>query len=453
MSDWNSVYDAVHTANAGLDLEMPAAKWLTRENLLPAIRNGRVTGAVIDDKVRRFLRLVVCFGWLDHPRETGNPHGNDIAGASVALDVARESCVLLKDDGLLPISAPRKKIAVIGPHAHPAITGGGGSALNKSWRTISILDGFRALAVDSYTVLHADASVDRAKVLRIARDADAVVFCCGFTPVTECEEADRAFSMDAEMEKLLIETAECNPATVVVLTAGGNVDMSAWIDKVKAVLHVWYPGQEGGTAVAEIILGLVNPSGRLPATFEKRLEDRSSFACYHDTDNDLRVAMSDGVFTGHRHHDREKIEPRFAFGFGLSYTTFAYANLRLSSERIENGSSITALVDVTNTGRVAGKEVVQLYLADNKSTHPRPVKELKGFEKILLQSGETKTVSLNLDQRAMSYFDPDLRKWVCEPGEFTVMVGASSMDVRLQKSFWVKQDCDSTNVTKEIGGE
>jgi beta-glucosidase len=585
MSDWVSTYSAVGAANGGLDLEMPNAQWMNREKLLPAIQNGEVPEAAIDDKIRRLLRLAICFGWLDHEQRDESIPIEDEQTAQVALDVARGGIVLLKnDDGVLPIDrAATRTIAVVGATAHPAVIGGGGSSYNTPWRSTSILEGIQALAGD-VNVVHATgvvpwrdrevalasvfsapdgspgllgeyfnntqlegepalvkvdnpvafmwrnqppaeaidknsfsirwtgsltpqkdgthvfyvASADgeyraivgeetvfetvggeksgiqraeldlktgqvypvtleyrrtrgwnafcfgwehsdelrsaRQAVIDAARDADIVVFCGGHTSRTEGEGFDRTFGMDPELETQLRDVTRANANTVVVLTAGGNVDMQSWIDSVKGLVHAWYPGQEGGTAVAEILFGDVNPSGKLPATFEKRLEDRSSFDCYHDDDGDKRVELTNGIMTGYRHFDAQGVEPQFPFGFGLSYTTFAYDALRLSCDVMRPDDTLTVSFDIANTGTRAGAEIAQLYIRDEESSVPRPVKELKEFVKVQLEPGERRTVSIELEATALRFYDPD-KGWTVEPGGFEVLVGASCTDIRLQGKF------------------
>ena len=583
MSDWISTYSAVEAANAGLDLEMPTALWLNREKLLPAVRDGRVPLAVIDDKVRRLLRLMLCFGWMDHPQQDASIPVEDPATAAVALEVARRGCVLLKNaNNLLPLDLGKGQvIAVIGPNAATTPINGGGSAYNKPWRTISILDGLKnefgadrvrhcvgvrldaaetaygaarfltpdgqpglvaeyfnnltcegapvvrcvepriqqrwgtgpiASGVDAgrfsvrwtgvirpertgphmfhqwfmgwfrvrvgdkvifdmldgatlksprvmlqleaghdypvevlYQRIGADngacvgwefwdRSREVAAAVQLARAADVVVFCGGYTDQSEGEGSDRDFAIMPEQEELLLALAEANPRVVVVITAGGNVDMRRWLDRVPALLYAWYPGQEGGTAIAEILSGAVNPSGKLPATFERALADRSSWDCYHDADRDLRVRLTDGVFSGYRHHDRTGVAPQFPFGFGLSYTTFAYENLRLAPA-LRAGETLAVHFDVVNTGARAGTEVAQLYLHDCEAAVPRPVKELKGFAAVTLQPGERRTVHLELDETALRFFCPQRRTWVAEAGDFEVLIGASAAEIRLRAQF------------------
>jgi beta-glucosidase len=585
MSDWLSTYSVADAANAGLDLEMPSAEMFTAENLLAALGRGEISISTIDDKVRRLLRLAACFGWLDHEQQDPSIPYDDPSSRQVALEVARSGSVLLKNEaGFLPLDAARvKTIAVLGPYAHPAVFGGGGSSYTPPHDAVSLLRGIQELCPDAQ-VLHAagpdpnpqhgvfsgsvfesshgaglwgeyfdngnlegeptatrlDEHVDfhwgvrppadgirvprfsirwtgairpqksgkhlfhtrshdseygvwldgrlvidnvsdvkngphradleleagRSYALKIeyrktrffsgmqfgwqwsdggakeiaecvalARRADVAIVTGGWDHVSEAEGFDRDFAMNPEVEALLLAVAEAQPRTVVVLTAGGNLDMNRFVDRVPAVLHAFYPGEAGGQALAEILFGRVNPSGRLPATFEKRVEDRSSFGSYFDADGDQRVKLEDGIFTGYRHFDRARIEPRFAFGFGLSYTTFQHSGLKLSRERLSAGQSLELSLDVTNTGSRAGADVVQVYVRDVACRLPRPEKELKGFARVLLEPGETKRVSVVLKQDAFEYYDPEQRSWVIEPGEFEVLVGASATDIRNRARF------------------
>jgi beta-glucosidase len=208
--------------------------------------------------------------------------------------------------------------------------------------------------------------------------------------------------------------------------------MERWLPLVRGLLFVGYPGQEGGQAIAEVLLGRVNPSGKLPATFEKRLEDRSSFHFYHDDDHDLRVTLGDGIFSGYRHAEQYDIEPRFCFGFGLSYTRFAYENLRLSTSRLRSDESLIVSFDIVNVGEREGAEVAQLYVRDFEASVPRPKKELKGFTKVKLLPQERKRVELVLGPRAFAFYSVERHDYFVEPGAFEVLVAASSQDVRLK---------------------
>jgi beta-glucosidase len=282
---------------------------------------------------------------------------------------------------------------------------------------------------------HSDGgAAETARCVELARRADVAIVTVGWDHVSEAEGFDRDFSMNREVENMLVAVAEAQPNTIVVLTAGGNLDMSRWIDRVRGVLHAFYPGQAGGQALAEIVFGLVNPSAKLPATFERRAEDRSSFGSYHDDDGDRRVALTDGVFTGYRHFDQNGIEPRFPFGFGLSYTTFAYSELSLSRQTMGISDSLTVKLTLENTGARAGAEIVQVYVADPISRLPRPPKELKGFARVALEPGQSRQVEIELSARAFELYDPELGRFVVEPGEFRVMAGASAADIRLSAS-------------------
>ncbi len=442
MSDWVSCYDTVGIANGGLDLEMPKAEYFTPERLQAALDNGLVPMEALDDKVRRLLRLAVCFGWLEGEQKDETIPHEDPDTAQVALDIARAGTVLLKNErDLLPLDRRLlRTVAVIGSHARPAVICGGGSAYTPPHRSVSILDGIRDLAGGEVDVTH-HSGEDRDAAVAAARAADAVILCVGFTPETEGENHDRRFGLDPETEALIRDVGAANDAVVTVLTAGGGVDFLPWLDSTRALLHAWYPGQEGGRAIAEILFGAVNPRGKLPVTLDRRLEDRSSFACYHDEDEDLRVRLSDGVFSGYRHNDRHGIEPLYPFGFGLSYTTFAYDHLSLRASRIGPGEPPAVCFEVQNTGSRSGSEVAQVYVGGPEASLPRPVKELKGFACVNeLEPGERRRVTVELPADAFRYFHPARGGWIAEPGEFRIEVGASSADIRLRGTVAVRGD-------------
>jgi beta-glucosidase len=280
-----------------------------------------------------------------------------------------------------------------------------------------------------------DARVQYREALQAAARADAVVVCTGFTTDTEGEGFDRPFALDDLAEQLILDAAAAHPNVAVVLQSGGGVDFRRWLPRVRSLLQAWYPGQEGGRAVAEILLGHCNPSGKLPCTFERQEEDRWSHACYHDEDRDGRVHLADGLWSGYRQVDRFGPAPLFPFGFGLSYTTFSYRRLRIAPARPRPGQPVTVTFEVGNTGERAGAEVVQLYVGDEESRLPRPVRELKDFRRVWLRPGQWKTVRFVIRPRDLRYFDPDAGGWVTEPGRFRVWIGASSADLRLQGRF------------------
>lgn len=282
---------------------------------------------------------------------------------------------------------------------------------------------------------------DAAKSL--AAKADVVVIAAGFDPDSESEGADRTFDLPIGQEELIRELTAANPKTIVAVTSGGNVDSGNWLEHVPAYLELWYPGEAGGTALAEILFGAVNPSGRLPTTFERRREDNPTFNTYYPQGDSVRVEYKEGVFVGYRGYEHNKVTPLFPFGYGLSYTTFKYANLVVAPST--NGPLFTVSFDVTNTGDRAGADVAQVYVADDHSKISRPAKELKAFSKGSLLPGETKHVSVDLDARAFAYYDVTAKGWHITPGNFGILVGRSSDEIVLKGSAAVS---DATAKTK-----
>jgi beta-glucosidase len=269
----------------------------------------------------------------------------------------------------------------------------------------------------------------------LAAKADAVIICVGFDPKTESEGSDRTFQLPGGQDELIQRISAVNKNTIVVLTAGGNVDMTRWIDDVPVVLEAWYPGQEGGTALAQILFGDYSPSGKLPASFERRWEDNPTFHSYYPKPGENRVSYSEGVFVGYRHFDRSEIKPLFGFGYGLSYTTFAYSNLSVTPQTGNLRGPVSVSFDVKNTGKRAAAEITELYVGDSHASVPRPVKELKGFAKTNLEPGETTRVTLTLDRRAFSFYDVNKKDWNAEPGDFTILVGGSSDNIQLRGKY------------------
>ena len=271
--------------------------------------------------------------------------------------------------------------------------------------------------------------------LREAREtaarADAVILCVGFDEMTEGEGRDRSFVLPGGQDELIRAVESANKNTVVVLTAGGNVDMTKWIDSTPALLHTFYPGEEGGTALAKIVFGDVSPSGKLPVSFERRWEDNATYNSYYTKDDSKHLKYTEGVFLGYRHFDKSSVKPLFPFGFGLSYTTFKYGNLRVSPATFSGDESVTVSFDVTNTGQHEGAEVGEVYVSDGHSKIERPVKELKGFGKVDLKPGETKTITVKLNRRAFEYYDAGKKGWTATPGDFGILVGSSSAKIEL----------------------
>lgn len=432
MSDWGATHDGVAAALGGLDLEMPSPKFMTRGTLLPLLQQGKIQVALLDDKVRRILRKAIEFGFLDRPQMDIEIPTDSPESREVALEEARGSMVLLKNSGdLLPLDESKlKTIAVIGPDAYPAVPGGGGSSKTKPFHAVSYLEGISARLGTKTRVLHAGDAKTKA-----ITEADAVIICVGFDPKTEREGADRSFALPGWQDKLVRHISLVNKNTIVVLTAGGNVDMTQWVDQVPAIVHAWYPGQEGGTALVQILFGDYSPSGKLPVSFERRWEDNPTFHSYYPKDDETGVQYSEGIFLGYRYFDRSETKPLFPFGYGLSYTTFKYRNLSVIPQAGSLDQPVRVSFDVENTGHREGAEVAELYVGEPHASVPRPVKELKGFAKVDLKPGESKRLTLTLDRRAFSFYDVAKKDWSAEAGEFIILVGGSSSDIQLRKKF------------------
>ncbi len=601
MSDWGAAHETLGTVNGGLDLEMPSGAFMNRNTILPLIKSGEVSEKTIDDKVRRLLRTAIRFGWLDRPQEDLSIPKLNQQGRQVALQAARESIVLLKNQGnLLPLGK-QKNIAVIGPNGFTTPVLGGGSASIPQFQDVSFLNGISnhlgtnanvtyARGINNYnnlanlttfsgdvkaeffdnlelsgtpvktenvpnmnygkllegfnfgnsidfeafssgekpgsfslfmgakpmsarwtgdftpkaggefeffvqqagfgetnyrlfvdgklvrdrwamniaatepTALSLDAKPHKivlelkaigglsqpfirlgivekgkwveTKTLELAKKADVVIVPVGFDAVMETEHFDRTFSLPPGQNELVQQLAAVNKNVIVVITSGGSVDMSPWIDKVSGVVETWYAGQEGGTALAEILFGATNPSGRLPATFERRAEDNPTFTSYYPAENSNKINYKEGVFVGYRGYEKNNVAPLFPFGFGLSYTTFDYKNL---SVKPLNDGHFEVSFDVKNTGKREGADVAQIYVGNKKDSKvARPIKELKGFEKVFLKAGETKKVSAILDKRAFSYYDVGAKNWNAEAGTYEILIGRSSTEIVLRESVSLK---------------
>jgi beta-glucosidase len=264
----------------------------------------------------------------------------------------------------------------------------------------------------------------------LATKADAVVLAVGFDPGSESEGGDRTFGLPVGQDQLINEIAAANKNTIVIVTSGGSVDMSSWGDRVGTLLQAWYPGQEGGMAIPEILFGDVNPSGRLPATFERSWEDNPVHENYYPAPGTKRIDYQEGLFVGYRGYQHNGKKPLFPFGYGLSYTTFAYRNLSVGSPSADG--NFTVSFDVSNTGKRGGSEVAQVYIGDPHTRVPRPERELKGFQKVDLKPGETRRVTVNFNRRALSYYDVNEKQWRAEPGDFNIFVGSSADQAELR---------------------
>ena len=289
-------------------------------------------------------------------------------------------------------------------------------------------------ATASFGVAAASESIGK-ETKALAAKADVVIVCVGFDPATESEGFDRTFRLPAGQDELIRQISSVNKNTIVVITSGGAVDMTRWIDQVPGIIEAWYPGQEGGTALAQILFGEYSPSGKLPASFERQWEDNPTFKTYYTKPGELQVDYSEGVFVGYRHYDRATVKPLFPFGYGLSYTTFAYSNLKVSPGAGNLNQPVTVTFDLKNTGKREAAEVAQVYVGDTHASVPRPVKELKGFARVQLKPGESRRVSVTLDRRAFSFYDVKKKDWSAESGQFGILVGSSSQKIELQGAF------------------
>ena len=443
MSDWESCYDTLGMANGGLDLEMPRGAYYNLKKLQPLLDDGKVTEETINDKVRRQLRVDFAMGWFDRPQEDDSIPKDDPRSDAVALDGAREGAVLLKNERqLLPLDVNKvKKIVVLGPNADPAVTGGAGSSFVTVFHSVSLLAGLEAKAgnVKIIRVPWTGGLIPDEYVSDI-KSADAAIVSVGFkdetsgaadptNPASEGEGCDRPYRLPPHQPELIRAVAKLNPNLIVILNAGGSVETADWIDSAPALLHSFYLGQAGGTALAEILFGDVNPSGKLPFSWEKRLEDIASYGNYPTAQHPESNTYKEGVFLGYRWFDAKDIAPLFPFGFGLSYTTFRFSDLKVSS----TGGNPVVTVTVTNSGSRKGAEVAQVYIAPPKGPAPRPVRELKGFAKVQLDPGESRSVTIPCDD--LSYWDPDKKAWTVTPGDYAVSVGDSSRTLTLSARF------------------
>ena len=442
VSDWGAVQDRVKSLSAGLDLEMPGPQSRRVQAVIDAVISGELDQSVLDDSVLRILKIVF------KAAETPKGRQFDVDGHhEMARRIAGEGMVLLKNRGILPLKNPRH-IAVIGHSAQQAYyQGGGASHINPTRVDTPLLELQKAAGDAGLTYAKgypADGSTSQEMILEaveIARSADVAILYIAPPALKESEGYDRTdLDLSPQQIALIHAVAVVQSNTVVVLNNGAPVVMSEWIDEVAAVLEAWMMGQAGGGAIADVLFGKTNPSGKLAETFPLKLTDTPAYINWPGENSTVRYG--EGLFVGYRYYNARQIPVLFPFGHGLSYTTFTFGNARVSSTTCRDMDGPTVSVDVTNTGKIAGKEVVQLYVHDQKSSLVRPPKELKGFAKVELQPGETKTVSIPLGFRSFAYFDPRYGQWITEDGEFDVLIGSSSADIRCNLTITVKSTLD-----------
>ena len=430
VSDWGAVHDRVASLQAGLDLEMPGPKPRRTKAVVEAVRSGKLDESVLNEAVRRILEIV--FKAAETPK--GGSFDID-AHHALARRVAAEGMVLLKNDGLLPLKSPQH-IAVIGRAAQTAHFQGGGSShinptlVDSPFKELQKLAGNAELNyVEGYSASGESNQMLVEQAIKSARSADVALLYIALPESKESEGYDRSdIDLTPQQVALIKAVTAVQPKTVVILNNGAPVAMGDWIDGAAAVIEAWMMGQAGGGAIADVLYGRVNPSGKLAETFPLRLADTPAHLNFPGENGEVRYG--EGLFIGYRYYDARQIPVQFPFGYGLSYTTFAYGNPKVSTTSFKDVDGVTVSVEVTNTGEVAGKEIVQVYVHDHKSGLVRSPKELKAFAKVALKPGETKTVSLHLDFRAFAYYHPAYRQWITEDGEFDLLIGASSADIR-----------------------
>lgn len=428
MSDWGAVNDRVKGVPAGMDLEMPGPGNGNTEKLIAAVKAGEMKESDLDAAVERILAFVFKYIENRKPDTKFDYEGHH----KKARQMAAESMVLLKNDGILPLKK-EDKVAFIGKFAsEPRFQGGGSSHVN-SYKVSGSVEAAKEYGVtyaqgyDTKTQEPDDELISQA--VKTAREAPAAVVFIGITDAMESEGFDRAdMKIPACQEKLLREVVKAQPNTVVVVECGSAIEMP-WIDEVRGVLYAYLGGESVGPAVVDLLYGRANPCGKLAETFPLRLEDNPSYLYYLGEGD--RTEYREGIFVGYRYYDKKDTPVLFPFGHGLSYTQYEYSDLTLDKTSMKDTDTLTVTVKVKNVGDRAGKEIVQLYVSDDQSTAIRPVKELKGFDKVELAPGQEKTVAFTLDKRAFAYYNVDINDWHVETGSFTVMIGRSSRDIQL----------------------
>ena len=439
ISDWGAMFDRVESIKAGNDLEMPANGGMNDRVIVKAVKEGRLDEADLDKVVLRLLK----FAFECKESEVDDAPQNLEAHHELARRAAESGAILFKNENkALPLKK-EQNIAVIGALAKKLRYQGAGSSHINPPKTVSFLQALDNAGqpyeyAQGYTLKgdgYKKNLIEQAK--KVAKGKDAVVVFVGLTDAFESEGYDRShINMPEAHNYLLEELAKINENIIVVTSGGSPIQMTRWIDSVKAVLNVYLGGQAGGEATYNLLYGNVNPSGKLAETFPYRTND--SVVSNYFPMGPRQVEYREGIYVGYRFYDKAQVPVQFPFGYGLSYTTFEYSDLKLSSKAISEKDGLTVSLKVKNTGDVAGAEIVQLYVQDVESTIFRPVKELKGFKKVFLEVGEEKEVEFTLDSRAFAYYNVLVNDWHVESGDFNILIGASSQDIRLE---------DTVNVT------
>ena len=476
MSDWNSLYSTTGPILNGLDVEMPKGKWLSAERIGKSLKEGSIAEVNLDNMIRHILTSSISMGIFDRTMIDAEKKTNSDEAAFLALKAVEEGIVLLKNTrslvpkslvqkSLLPLSVKKvKHVVVMGRNGLQAASGGGGSSyVNPSIPVPGMYESLRKFLPEEISVEYIETKKGKIfkKDREIVKQADVVIIATGFDKVNETETLDRSWKIPDNESTLIFEAARYSSSVVVVLNGGGDMETGSWVDSVPAVLHSFYTGQAGAVSVVDILFGKVNPSGKLPFTMTKKWDDIAAAANYVKKPGEAgfrrilggqgnpnfrkvtKMEYKEGLMVGYRHFDTNSIEPEFPFGHGLSYTTFSCISASIPSKKILKsdleGEGVDVAVTIKNNGGRAGSETVQLYVTDCAATVVRPQKELKGFEKVFLKRGESKDILLHLDWEAFSFYSTERKCWYVEPGDFEILVGFSSRDIKERVQLFVAE--------------
>ena len=451
MSDWDGTHNTIEAANNGLDLEMGTERaynnYYMADTLAQLVKRGVINEELINEKVSRIL--YVMHQTFSYKKDVPVGVLNDPSHGAVALEIAREAAVLLKNEKeMLPLNLKKvKTIAIIGDNAIVQQSHGGQSSEIKAKYEITPLQGLKNKMPKGVKLVyakgykHTEWKKDSAAVLdqnllneaiEVAKKADYVIFVGGLNHDYDTESRDKPnMKLPYFQNEVISALYAVNPKIVVVMVNGSPVEFGDWLDKVPSVLQTCYSGSESGNAIAEVLLGKVNPSGKLPTTYPVKLEQSPAHALGEYPGVNTNVRYNEGILVGYRYFDTKNIAPRFCFGYGLSYTTFEYKNINLPSSISAKQDSVELSFDLTNSGKYEGKEVAQVYVREINAKIARPDKELKGFSKVNLKPGETKKIIIKLDKRAFQYFDANTNQWTTDAATFEILIGSSSRDIRL----------------------
>ncbi|MDP4209145.1 MAG: glycoside hydrolase family 3 C-terminal domain-containing protein [Bacteroidota bacterium] len=445
MSDWSCTYSTAKAANAGLDMEMGSYKHFRRDSIQVALDKKQLTEARLNDMVKRIFYPAIELGFFDRPQKDSAIPAFNKSANEIAKKVAEEGIVLLKNkNSLLPLKKDIKTIVIIGQNGNPTlysdrthkpasyVFGGGGSSKVHPWYTVSLLEGLLQ-NVGAGTEVFFEEGKDIQSAVNAAKKCDVAIVCAGLNSLIEQEGKDRPFDLPQEQDSLITAVVKATPNSIIVVNAGGGINLSKWNEDAGAIVHSFYAGSEGGNALAEVLLGKINPSGKLPFSIEKDWKDAPAFGNYDENKDKKIVTYKEGLFVGYRHFDKTGIKPLYPFGFGLSYTHFDYKNMQVNVNSKDN-PTVTVSFTITNNGDMDGYETAELYVTDSKCSVERPVKELKDFEKVWIPKGQSREISMTLKQDAFSFYDIKKHDWRWEKGEFVINIGASSDDLRLKKS-------------------